>query len=216
MFGGGEMGKVYLREQLKHLYLPDAKAVQVVEVPEFQFIAMDGVVQPDRPVAETAEFQEALKTLYGISFTLKFMSKRMPSNPIDYTVMALEGLWWVESGGFDPNRKEPWYFTAMILQPEHISQDMYQRALEDMKKKCDAQTLQKLRFEPFHEGLCMQIMHVGPYADEPRTLDKLMSFATDNGYRISGKHHEIYLGDPRRSRPQNLKTVLRYPVEKIV
>jgi len=173
------------------------------------------VVQPDRPVAETLEFQQALKTLYGISFTLKFMSKRARVDPIDYTVMALEGLWWVASGGFDLQKKEPWNFTAMILQPGHISLEMYQRALQEMKEKCDQDTLQKLRFEPFHEGLSMQIMHVGPYSDEPRTLEKLMSFASENGYGICGKHHEIYLGDPRRCRPQNLKTVLRYPVEKI-
>jgi hypothetical protein len=210
------MVKVDLRDQLKHLYLPDARSVQIVEVPEFQFIAMDGVVQPDRPVAETVEFQEALKILYGISFTLKFMSKRASSNPIDYTVMALEGLWWVSSGEFDLTRKEPWHFTAMILQPEHISTQMYQRALEEMRKKGNTDTLRKLRFEPFREGLCMQIMHVGPYVDEPRTLEKLKDFAGENGYRICGKHHEIYLGDPRRCRPQNLKTVLRYPVEKII
>jgi hypothetical protein len=128
--------------------------------------------------------------------------------------MALEGLWWTESGEFDFNKKEEWKWTVMILQPEHITEEMYQEALQQVKEKRENPALSKIRFESFREGLSMQIMHIGPYAEEPRTIEKMMAFAQENGYQLRGKHHEIYLGDPRRTKPERLRTVLRHPVEK--
>jgi hypothetical protein len=103
----------------------------------------------------------------------------------------------------------------MIMQPDHITQEMFAEALEEAKKKRDNPALERLRLERFHEGLSMQIMHIGPYADEPRTLAKMAVFAEENGYQLRGLHHEIYLGDPRRAKPENLKTVLRQPVHKL-
>ncbi len=103
----------------------------------------------------------------------------------------------------------------MMLQPDHITQEMYQEALSQLRKKRgDNPALTKMRLEPFHEGLCVQTMHVGPYSAEPATLDKMYAFARENGYRLRGKHHEIYLGDPRRADPEKLKTILRHPIEK--
>jgi hypothetical protein len=137
-------------------------------------------------------------------------------NPIDYTVMALEGLWWVDEGNMWVSRDNPWYFTAMIMQPDHISEDMFQQALVEFKRKKgeDNPALSKLRFEPFHEGLSVQLMHLGPYSEEPATIERMDAFAKENGYRMHGKHHEIYIGDPRRADPSKLKTVLRHPVKK--
>jgi hypothetical protein len=209
------MSKIDLRKELKHLYAPSAKKVEVVEVPEFQFVTIDGRIEPEEEPGTSQDFQQALEALYGISYTLKFMSKLREENPIDYTVMALEGLWWTASGEFDFDRKDEWQWTAMILQPDHITPEMFQEALEQVRKKRgDSPALAKLRLERFHEGLSMQIMHIGPYAEEPRTIEKMMVFARENDYRLRGKHHEIYLGDPRRARPEKLKTILRHPIER--
>ena len=156
-----------------------------------------------------------MQALYGIAYTLKFMSKLRRENPIDYTVMGLEALWWVEDGQFDIQKPDNWHWTAMILQPEHITPDMFAQALEQLRKKKPGPALDLLRFETFHEGLSVQIMHIGPYADEPATLAKMEEFAHQQGYVMRHKHHEIYLGDPRRGDPAKLKTVLRHPVERI-
>jgi hypothetical protein len=209
------MEKIDLKKKYKNLYLPTAREVSVVEVPEFKFVMLDGQIEPGQAPTDSHSFQDALTALYGISFTLKFTSKLREVNPIDYTVMALEGLWWLDSGEFDFNKDEPWKYTLMMMQPDHITEEMVLKALKDLKEKKPNPALEMLRFERFREGLCIQIMHIGPYSDEPRTLSKMEDFAEEHGYRYRGKHHEIYIGDPRRAKPENLKTVLRHPVEKL-
>jgi hypothetical protein len=210
------MEKLDLKRIYKHLYKPSAKKVTVVEVPKFKFVMLDGVVEAGTLPENSPEFQQAFPALYGASYTLKFNSKLRDVNPIDYTVMAMEGLWWTESGEFSFEKAEPWYFTLMMMQPEHITEEMFREAVEQVRAKRPNPALDKLRFESFDEGLSLQIMHIGPYADEPKTIEKMRAFAEEHGYTYRGKHHEIYLGDPRRSKPENLKTVLRHPVEKSV
>jgi hypothetical protein len=209
------MKKLDLRKEYKHLYQPSAKKVSVVDVPAFQFVLVDGQIEPGLAPGTSPSFQEAMQALYSIAYTLKFMSKGREDNPVDYTVMALEALWWVEGDEFDINRPDNWCWTAMIMQPDHISQAMFLQAREQAQAKKPELPLEKLRFETFHEGLSMQIMHVGPYADEPATIAKMDAFARQEGYRLRGKHHEIYLGDPRRADPAKLKTVLRHPIEAV-
>ncbi len=209
------MEKLDLRKQFKQLYKPSAKKIVVVQVPEFQFAMIDGEIEAGQSPGTSPAFQQAMEALYGISYTLKFMSKQRKENPIDYTVMGLEGLWWVEEGEFDITNPENWHWRAMIMQPEHITAEMYQQALEQLHKKKPNPALDKLRFERFHEGLCIQTMHIGPYAEEMRTIARMDAFAEEHGYSMHGKHHEIYLGDPRRADPSKLKTVLRHPVRKI-
>jgi hypothetical protein len=209
------MKKLDLRKEYKHLYRPSAKKVSVVDVPAFQFVLVDGQIEPGLAPGTSPSFQEAMQALYSIAYTLKFMSKGREDDPIDYTVMALEALWWVEGGEFDINRPDNWHWTAMIMQPAHIRQSMFLQAREQAQAKKPELAMEKLRFETFHEGLSMQIMHVGPYADEPATITKMDAFARQEGYRLRGKHHEIYLGDPRRADPAKLKTVLRHPVEEV-
>jgi hypothetical protein len=206
--------KIDLKKELKYLYAPSARQVEVVDVPRFNFVMIDGEIEHGTSPGTSPAFQQALEALYGISYTLKFSSKQQAENPIDYTVMALEALWWVEQGEFDITRPGNWHWTAMMLQPDHITDIMYRDALTQLRKKKPNPALDKLRFESFHEGLCMQIMHVGPYAEEPVTLVRMQTFAEQNGYALRGKHHEIYLGDPRRADPQKLKTILRHPVQK--
>jgi hypothetical protein len=214
-----DLKKLDLKKELKHLYAPSAKEVQVVDVPELSFVMLDLEVEPDETPETSQAFQQAMMALYGASYTLKFMSKLRPENPIDYTVMALEGLWWTESGEFDFSKKEAWQATLMMMQPEHISVEMYEAALRQIaekqaKKGEENPALDRLRFERFQEGLCLQIMHIGPYSEEPRTIERMKVFAQESGYVYRGKHHEIYLGDPRLAKPENLRTILRQPVEK--
>ncbi len=210
------MDKLDLRKQYKHLYQPSAKKVELVEVPAFQFAMIDGEIEPGHGPGNSPAFKQALEALYGISYTLKFTSKLRKEDPIDYTVMALEGLWWVEVGSFDIRKPDNWRWTVMIMQPDHINADMFQDGLEQLRKKKPNPAIDKLRLETFNEGLSIQIMHIGPYSDEPATIDKMDAFAEEHGYRMRGKHHEIYLGDPLRADPAKLKTVLRHPVESAV
>ncbi len=208
------MEKLDLRKQYAKFYAPSAKQIEVVNVPTLKFAMIDGEMHPgDTP--ETSEaFQQALQALYGISYTLKFMSKLRERNPIDYTVMALEGLWWVESGVFDLTQPGNWNYTLMMMQPNHITDAMFRQALAELQVKRDSPALAAVRLERWREGLCVQTMHVGPYADEPKAIERMEQYAVGNGYRFCGRHHEIYLGDPRRAKPEKLKTVLRHPIER--
>jgi hypothetical protein len=212
---GQTLQKIDLKKELKHLYMPSSKEVSLVDVPEMQFAKVDGRIEADETPAGSSHFQDATGALYGISYTLKFMSKRSEENPIDYGVMALEGLWSTDSGAFNPTRREPWNFTLMIMQPAHVTESMFREALQKLRKKKPNPLLDSLRFEPFHEGLSMQIIHIGRYADEPRTLALMQAFAEENGYVYRGRHHEIYLGDPRKAKPEKLQTVLRQPLEML-
>jgi len=209
-----------LKKELKHLYQPSAKKVEILKVPKMQFAMIDGAIEKGREPGNSPGFQEATQALYSISYTLKFMLKKRKTNPIDYPVMALEGLWWVEDGFFDITVKDNWFYTLMILQPDVITKDVFAEGLEQVrKKKGDSEMLSKLRLANFEEGLCVQVMHIGPYATEPATVERMRTFAAENGYRDrvgpNGKHHEIYLGDPRKADPAKLKTVLRHPIEKV-
>jgi hypothetical protein len=195
-----------LKKDLKYLYQPSAMS--------------DGAIEKGKEPGNSPGFQEATQALYSISYTLKFMLKKRKTNAVDYPVMALEGLWWVEDGMFDITIKDNWFYTLMILQPDVITKDIFADGLEQVrKKKGDSPALSKLRLANFEEGLCMQTMHIGPYATEPATIERMRAFALENGYRDrvgpNGKHHEIYLGDPRKADQAKLKTVLRHPLEKI-
>lgn len=204
-----------LRKELKQFYAPSAKQPQLIDVPTFQFAMIDGAIEPGMEPDNSPEFAAALEALYGISYTLKFMLKQRAVDPFDYPVMALEALWSVSDGEFEITRKDNWLWTAMILQPTVITPESFAEGLAQLRKKRgDRPAFARLRLESFHEGLSVQIMHLGPYSTEPVTLERMHAFAHDNGYRLRERHHEIYLGDPLRSAPDKLKTVLRHPVEK--
>lgn len=158
--------------------------------------------------------------MYGVAYTMKFVLKLRKVNPIDYPVMAIEGLWWVADGKFDISIKDNWFYTMMILTPSVVTQKVFASARDTVRRKRgDSPALQGLRLEAFTEGLCMQVMHVGPYADEPATVTRMREFALAHGYEdrvgLGGKHHEVYMGDPRKSAPSKLKTVLRHPIRKL-
>jgi hypothetical protein len=209
-----------LKKQFKHLYQPSAKKVEVVQVPPLQFAMIDGAIEKGSEPGKSTSFAEATQALYGISYTLKFMLKKRKTDAIDYPVMALEGLWWVEDGFFDITVKDNWFYTLMIMQPDVITRQLFDEGLAQVRKKRgDSPALSQVRLVNFEEGLCMQTMHIGPYATEPATVDRMRLFATENGYQdcvgpLGGRHHEIYLGDPRKADPAKLKTVLRHPIRK--
>jgi hypothetical protein len=209
------MRKIDLRKELKAYYSPSAKVPEIVEVPGFQFAMIDGAIEPGNEPGTSPAFAAALQALYGISYTLKFMCKQRADDPIDYPVMSLEALWSVSDGSFDIRRKDNWCWTAMILQPEWITPEMFAAGIAEVRRKRgDNPALDKLRLAHFHEGLAVQVMHLGPYSEEPATLDRMHAFAHAQGYRLRAQHHEIYLGDPMRSAPAKLKTILRHPVEQ--
>ncbi|KAA3645383.1 MAG: hypothetical protein DWQ07_13015 [Chloroflexi bacterium] len=210
------MDKLDLKKQYKELYKPTARKVALVDVPEFNFIMVDGTIPANTEVGDAPDYINGLEALFSLAYTIKFMSKLHKDNPIDYTVMPSEGQWWTDKKfeSFKITHDDPWYFRAMIMQPEHITKAMFEEAKEQIREKKNPVMLDQVRFEPFHEGLCVQIMHLGPYSEEPATLEKMEAFMEENGYVSNGLHHEIYLSDPRRAKPENLKTVLRHPVKK--
>ena len=199
--------KLDLKRKYRLLYNPSPREVSIVDVPLFNYLMIDGSGDPNN----NAEYEQALDALYSASYTLKFMLKKS-EKPVDYSVMALEGLWWIADGSLDLQDRTNWRWTMMIMQPEFINQKQINLALEQAAQKKDIPALSRLRYESLHEGLAAQIMHIGPYATEAPTIAKLHGYIHENGYHEHGKHHEIYLSDPRRATPERLKTILRHPV----
>jgi hypothetical protein len=203
------MPKIDLKKELKHLYQPSAKEVAVVDVPEMNFLMIDGAGDPNT----SQEYQDAIEALYAVAYALKFVVKKRDPE-VDYVVPPLEGLWWAEEmNAFRMGDKDAWQWTAMIMQPEVVTQELVDEAVQEVARKKDPPALPKIRFESYPEGLSVQIMHIGPYSEEAPTIEKLHAFAQQNGYQLRGKHHEIYLSDPRRTAPDRLKTVIRQPVQ---
>ncbi|PID85942.1 MAG: hypothetical protein CSB13_05410 [Chloroflexi bacterium] len=203
------MTKIDFKKQLKHLYNPSKKEFTVVEVPAMQFLMVDGQGNPNT----AQEYQDALEALYAVAYKIKFNSKKQLAK--DYTVPPLEGLWWADSmDTFTHLRdKSQWKWTMMIMQPDWVTPAMFDEACALVKKQKDPAALAKVRLESYAEGVSVQIMHIGSYDDETPVLDKLHhEFMPANGWTFNGKHHEIYLSDPRRVAPEKLKTVLRQPV----
>ena len=203
------MKKVDYKKKLKHLYGPSSKKIVIVEVPPMNYFMVDG---EGGPAAES--YQQAIEALYGLSFTVKFDVKKGVG--LDYTVMPLEGLWWAKDiTAFSADRKDEWLWKMMIMQPDYVTAKHVNAATKQLREKKNPLALDKIRFESYHEGLSVQILHIGPYDDEGPTIAQMHKFIDENGYQLHMKHHEIYLSDPRRSKPEKLKTVLRQPITKI-
>jgi hypothetical protein len=200
------MSKVDFKKTLKSLYAPSKKDFSIVEVPKMNFIMIDGAGVPGNDT-----YVNALSWLYPLSYGLKFLSKKALEK--DYVVPPLEGLWWAEDmSAYTSGRKEEWLWTMMIMQPDWISEKMFVEVLKKTIAKKGAPP-ETLRFESYDEGLSVQIMHIGPYSEEGPTLARMHhEFIPDNGLVWTGHHHEIYIGDPRKSAPEKLKTILRQPV----
>jgi hypothetical protein len=208
-----------MKKDLKAFYQPSAKKVEFIQVPRFNFLMIDGAIEPGMAPGTSPLFEENTEAIYGAAYTLKFTFKKRANDPLDYPVMALEGLWDARDGKFDINIKDNWDYTLIILVPDLITQANFEEALAQLRrKKGDLPGYTRLRLDSFEEGPCVQTMHIGPYATELETLERMHAFMQENGYRdlvgSGGKHHEIYLGDPRNAAPEKLRTVLRHPVAK--
>jgi hypothetical protein len=203
------MVKIDFKKEYKALYNPPKKDFVVIEVPRMQFLMVDGHGDPN-----TAQgYKDALATLYAVAYKIKFISKK---DGKDYVVPPLEGLWWAETMELFSSRrdKSSWEWTMMIMQPEWITQEMVLNGIHLVQDN-DLAALPFIRFETYEEGLSTQIMHIGSYDDEGPTLMRLhQQWIPQNEYVENGKHHEIYLSDPRRTAPEKLKTVLRQPIRK--
>lgn len=208
------MDKFDYKKEYKDLYQPSAKP-SVTDVPEMIFIAVDGKGDPNT----CEEYKTAMELLYGLSFTIK-MSKlngTQPEGYFEYVVPPLEGLWRQENTyGIDYSRKADFIWTSMIRQPEFVTPRVFEAAKAALAKKKPHLDVSKARLMKLTEGLCVQIMHKGPYDSEPESIEKLTRFAAENGYEQdfseSRLHHEIYLSDPRKCAPERLRTVIRHPI----
>lgn len=204
------MKKIDYKKELKHLYKSSPKSVEIVDVPEMNFLMIDGQGDPNT----SKEYSDAIEALYSVSYALKFMVKKGEVE-IDYGVMPLEGLWWVDDmSQFSIVDKTDWKWTAMIMQPEYVTQGLLIDARKQVEKKKNPSALSIIKFESFSEGTAAQTMHIGPFSEEGPTVEYVHNFIRENKYSPVGKHHEIYLSDIRKAAPEKWKTIIRQPVKK--
>ena len=201
----------------KELYQPKATP-SIIDVPEMTFIMVDGCGNPNT----SADYKNALEVLYGLTYGIKMskMSGTQPDGYFEYVVPPLEGLWWHKEGGaiMDISGKDNFCWTSMIRQPEFVTAEVFELTKSILLKKKPDLDLSLARLDKFTEGLCVQVMHIGAYDDEPATIAAMEQYTVENGYVFdltdNRRHHEIYLGDPRKTAPGKLKTVIRYPIRK--
>lgn len=205
------------KKEYKEFYLPPREP-SIVDVPPMSFVAVRGAGDPND---EGGEYKSALELLYGMAFTIKmsYKSDFRIEGYFEYVVPPLEGLWWQRGvDGMDYSRKADFNWISMIRLPEFVTKEVFDKAAEiaASKKKTD---FSKAEFFTYNEGLCVQCMHIGPFDDEPATVEKMHEYAAANGYQPDFSerrlHHEIYLSDPRRAAADKLRTVVRHPVRKV-
>ncbi len=202
------MAKKDLPKELQPLYFPSAKEPVFVNVPAMQFAMVDGVGSP-----EAKDFSEAIGVLYGVAYTVKFAAKAEGIR--DIRVMPLEFLMWGEGKeDFRAVDREHWRWTMMLMEPPAVSRKLFDESVRQLRNRKNPPGLDKVRLETFREGKAAQILHIGPYSAETPTIERLHAFIRENGYRLSGKHHEIYMTNPQRSAPEKLKTVIRQPASR--
>jgi hypothetical protein len=201
--------KIDFKNQLKHLYNPPKKEPVILEIPPMNFLMIDGKGDPNT----AKEYKDAVSSLFPLAYGLKFAIKKFQG--IDYGVLPLEGLWWAEDmREFSVHKKDEWLWTMMIMQPEYVTVELVEEIRIEVKKKKYPPLIDNIRFEAYDEGLCVQLMHIGPYADEAPNIARMHEYAVGQGNELAGKHHEIYLKDPTRTAPERLMTVLRQPIRK--
>lgn len=192
--------KIDQAKEYRHLYQPSAKTPLIVTIPPFNFITLEGSGDPNSGQL----YQDTLQSLYQLAYTLKFGIKK--AGGVDFQVMPLEGLWWAEDmRDFLTREKGSWQWRMMIAQPPLVTPEWVETARRQaLAKKDAAPRLHEVQFQTYAEGLCVQILHLGPYSTEGPNIQRIHSFAQDQGYHLAGLHHEIYLGDPRRTAPDKL------------
>ena len=200
--------KVDFKKTLKYLYNPTISSFHIVDVPVMNHLMLDGKGDPNTSI----DYQQSVEALYGMSYAIKFALK---SQGFDHTIPPLEGLWWMKDMNlFSLANKDSWEWTMMIMQPEWVTYEWVVKIIEEVYRKKKLSKVKKVRFEPCNEGLSVQILYTGAYENEAPTIAEMHEFIKSNGYQTNGKHHEIYLVDPRRMSPEKLQTILRQPIRK--
>ena len=200
--------KVDYKKLLKPLYSPPRGGFHIVDVPEMNYLMVDGKGNPNT----SADYQSSVEVLYTMSYGIKFALKGQGH---DHVVPPLEGLWWMDNmDEFTLANKDLWKWTMMIMQPDWVTNDWVEKVRQEAYKKKKLAYANKVRFESYIEGLSVQFLYMGAYENESSTIANLHQFIRNNGYKLAGKHHEIYLGDPRKTLPEKLQTILRQPVKK--
>lgn len=197
------------KKELKEFYSGRISQPTTVIVPKMNFLMVDGHGDPNT----SQEYIDAIQALYPVAYTIKFLCKNKYGQ--DFGVMPLEGLWWAEDmAEFSTDDKSNWLWTMMIMQPEIVDETKFSEAVNLVKQRKEPASLDKVRFESYDEGRAAQVMYIGPYSDEGPTIMKLHEFIQNQGGALTNTnkhHHEIYLGDPRRTAPDKLKTIIRQP-----
>ena len=200
------MSETDLRRIHPDLYRAPDSPVRLT-VPPLGYLMIDGAGDPNT----APEYADAVASLYAVSYGLRFMAKAAGAEP--WTVMPLQGLWWADDmARFSVERRGDWLWTMMIAQPPIVASDMVADAVASAVRKRKAPASDRLRFAVLEEGDSVQVMHHGPYADEGPTIAGLHAFIADAGLMLRGKHHEVYLSDPRKSAPEKMRTIIRQPV----
>ncbi len=204
------------KKEYKEFYLPKNKP-GIIEIPSMNYIAVQGRGDPN---AEDSEYKQSIGLLYGIAFTIKMskLGSRQMEGYFDFVVPPLEGFWWQEGGGeVNYADKDGFCFLSVIRLPDFVTREDFDWAVAEATKKKQTD-FSKASFLTVNEGLCVQCMHIGPYDDEPATIDLMHQYMRAQGYEldISEKrlHHEIYLSDARKIAPEKRKTVVRHPIKK--
>jgi hypothetical protein len=203
------MGKLNYKKELKHLYSASAKQPSFIDVPKLNYLRIDGTGDPNTSSA----YQHAVQALFSLAYSIKFAIKKSTA-AVDFGVMPLEGLWWMDDmKQFSVARKDEWKWTLMIVQPAIVTQAQVDACRSELDRKKDLPSLSHVEFAAFDEGKAAQILHIGPFTEEGPTIERLHGFITAQGFKLAGKHHEIYLSDIRRAAPAKWKTIIRQPVE---
>ena len=204
------------KKEYKEFYMPKNKP-EIVTVPKANYIAVRGKGNPNE---EGGAYQKAISVLYAVAYTLRmsYKTEHRMEGFFEYVVPPLEDFWWQEGvQGIDYSRKEAFQWISLIRLPDFVTKQEFDWAVAEAtrKKKTD---FSKVEYLTYHEGLCVQCMHIGPYDNEPATIQTMSEFAAKEGYETditdSRYHHEIYLSDARKVSPEKLKTVIRHPIRK--
>jgi hypothetical protein len=196
------MPKIDYKKEYKDWYIASASQVKIVQLPALNYLMVDGHGDPNT----TPEYQQAVEALYALAYAIKFKVKKGETG-LDFSVMPLEGLWWVpDMSRFTQDRKDDWDWTMMILQPPLVTPQLVLSVLSEVRLKKNLPGLARIHFENYLEGRAAQVMHIGPYSAEAATIASLHTFIESQGYSRRGKHHEIYLNDPRKTAPAKLHT----------
>ena len=200
------MEKIDYKKKFKNLYGATSTEIQFVDVPVLNYLMVQGIGEPGGKA-----HMDAIQALYPVAYTIKFSSKK--SLNVDYVVPPLEGLWWAEDySDFINGNRERWQWAMMIMQPEHVTQEMVNEAKAQVGIKEKPTVLGKVEFTSLDEGRCAQTLHIGPFSEEGPIIQEIHNRIQSAGYSLAGKHHEIYLSDIRRVSPDKYRTIIRQPL----